>query len=236
MKKVYPTPQAALEGILHDGMTIMSGGFGLCGIPEVLADALRDSGVKGLTVISNNAGVDGIGLGRLLETRQIKKMISSYVGENKIFAQQFLAGELELEFNPQGTLAERIRAGGAGIPAFFTKTGVGTIIAEGKEERIFNGEKYIMETALTADLSIVHAWKGDTAGNLVYRKTARNFNPMMATAGKITVAEVEHLVEPGELDPDLIATPGVYVHRVVHVPNAPKRIEQRTTRPRMAAG
>jgi 3-oxoacid CoA-transferase subunit A len=236
MKKVYPTPQAALEGILHDGMTIMSGGFGLCGIPEVLADALRDSGVKGLTVISNNAGVDGIGLGRLLETRQIKKMISSYVGENKIFAQQFLAGELELEFNPQGTLAERIRAGGAGIPAFFTKTGVGTIIAEGKEERIFNGEKYIMETALTADLSIVHAWKGDTAGNLVYRKTARNFNPMMATAGKITVAEVEHLVEPGELDPDLIATPGVYVHRIVHVPNAPKRIEQRTTRPRMAAG
>ncbi len=236
MNKVYPTPQAALEGILRDGMTIMSGGFGLCGIPEVLADALRDSGVKNLTVISNNAGVDGVGLGRLLETRQIKKMISSYVGENKIFAQQYLAGELELEFNPQGTLAERIRAGGAGIPAFFTRTGAGTIIAEGKEEREFDGEKYIMETALTADLSIVHAWKGDTAGNLVYRKTARNFNPMMATAGRITVAEVEHLVEPGELDPDLIATPGVYVQRIVHVPNAPKRIEQRTTRPRVAAG
>jgi 3-oxoacid CoA-transferase subunit A len=236
MNKVYPTPQAALEGILHDGMTIMSGGFGLCGIPEVLADALRDSGVKDLTVISNNAGVDGIGLGRLLETRQIKKMISSYVGENKIFAQQFLAGELELEFNPQGTLAERIRAGGAGIPAFFTRTGVGTIIAEGKEHREFNGETYIMETALTAELSIVHAWKGDTAGNLVYRKTARNFNPTMATAGKITVAEVEHLVQPGELDPDAIVTPGIYVHRIVHVPNAPKRIEQRTTRPRMAAG
>jgi 3-oxoacid CoA-transferase subunit A len=236
MNKVYPTPQAALEGILFDGMTIMSGGFGLCGIPEVMADALRDSGVKNLTVISNNAGVDGVGLGRLLETRQIKKMISSYVGENKIFAQQYLAGELELEFNPQGTLAERIRAGGAGIPAFFTKTGVGTIIADGKEERVFNGEKYIMETALVADLSIVHAWKGDKAGNLVYRKTARNFNPMMATAGKITVAEVEHLVEPGSLDPDLIATPGVYVHRIVHVPNAPKRIEQRTTRPRLAAG
>jgi 3-oxoacid CoA-transferase subunit A len=236
MNKVYPTPQAALEGILFDGMTIMSGGFGLCGIPEVMADALRDSGVKNLTVISNNAGVDGVGLGRLLETRQIKKMISSYVGENKIFAQQYLAGELELEFNPQGTLAERIRAGGAGIPAFFTKTGVGTIIADGKEERVFNGEKYIMETALVADLSIVHAWKGDKAGNLVYRKTARNFNPMMATAGKITVAEVEHLVEPGALDPDLIATPGVYVHRIVHVPNAPKRIEQRTTRPRLAAG
>jgi 3-oxoacid CoA-transferase subunit A len=235
MNKVYPTPQAALEGILFDGMTIMSGGFGLCGIPEVMADALRDSGVKDLTVISNNAGVDGVGLGRLLETRQIKKMISSYVGENKIFAQQFLAGELELEFNPQGTLAERIRAGGAGIPAFFTKTGVGTVIAEGKEERVFNGETYIMETALTADLSIVHAWKADTAGNLVYRKTARNFNPMMATAGKVTVAEVEHLVEPGELDPDLIATPGIYVHRIVHVPNAPKRIEQRTTRPRVAA-
>ncbi len=235
MNKVYPTPEAALEGILHDGMVIMSGGFGLCGIPELMADALRAAGVKNLTVISNNAGVDGVGLGRLLETRQIKKMISSYVGENKIFAQQYLAGELELEFNPQGTLAERIRAGGAGIPAFYTKTGVGTIIADGKEERVFNGEKYIMETALRADLSIVHAWKGDTSGNLVYRETARNFNPMMATAGKITVAEVEHLVEPGELDPDAIATPGIYVQRIVHVPNAPKRIEQRTTRPRPAA-
>ena len=235
MNKIYPTPEAALEGILFDGMVIMSGGFGLCGIPELMADALRAAGVKNLTVISNNAGVDGVGLGRLLETRQINKMISSYVGENKIFAQQFLAGELELEFNPQGTLAERIRAGGAGIPAFFTKTGVGTIIAEGKEERVFGGEKYIMETALKADLAIVHAWKGDKSGNLVYRETARNFNPMMATAGKITVAEVEHLVEPGELDADTIHTPGVYVQRIVHVPNAPKRIEQRTTRPRPAA-
>ena len=235
MNKIFPSPAAALAGILKDGMVIMSGGFGLCGIPEVLADAIQDSGVKDLIVISNNAGVDGIGLGRLLETRQIKKMISSYVGENKIFAQQYLAGELELEFNPQGTLAERIRAGGAGIPAFFTRTGVGTIIAEGKEERMFDGEKYIMETALTADLSIVHAWKGDAAGNLIYRKTARNFNPMMATAGRITVAEVEHLVEPGALDPDAIATPGIYVHRIVHVPDAPKRIEQRTTRPRPTA-
>jgi len=235
MNKIFPSPAAALAGILKDGMVIMSGGFGLCGIPEVLADAIQDSGVKDLIVISNNAGVDGIGLGRLLETRQIKKMISSYVGENKIFAQQFLAGELELEFNPQGTLAERIRAGGAGIPAFFTRTGVGTIIAEGKEERTFDGERYIIETALTADLSIVHAWKGDTAGNLIYRKTARNFNPMMATAGRITVAEVEHLVEPGALDSDAIATPGIYVHRIVHVPNAPKRIEQRTIRPRPAA-
>jgi 3-oxoacid CoA-transferase subunit A len=235
MNKVYPTPEAALEGILFDGMVIMSGGFGLCGIPELMADALRAAGVKNLTVISNNAGVDGVGLGRLLETRQIKKMISSYVGENKIFAQQFLAGELELEFNPQGTLAERIRAGGAGIPAFFTKTGVGTIIADGKEERVFDGERYIMETALKANLSIVHAWKGDKSGNLVYRETARNFNPMMATAGEITVAEVEHLVEAGELDPDTIHTPGIFVQRIVHVPNAPKRIEQRTTRPRPAA-
>lgn len=221
-----------MDGLLRDGMTIMSGGFGLCGIPEVLAEAIQESGVRDLTVISNNAGVDGIGLGKLLETRQIRKMISSYVGENKIFAQQYLAGELELEFTPQGTMSERIRAGGAGIPAFFTKTGVGTIIADGKEIREFDGQKYVMETALTADLSIVHAWKADTEGNLVYRKTARNFNPMMATAGKITVVEVEELVEAGQIDPDHIITPGIYVDRIVHVPNAPKRIEFRTTRKR----
>jgi len=232
MRKVYPDAHAALDGILKDGMVIMSGGFGLCGIPEVLAEAIRDSGIRNITVISNNAGVDGIGLGLLLESRQISKAISSYVGENKIFAQQFLAGELELEFTPQGTLAERIRAGGAGIPAFFTKTGVGTVIAEGKEVREFNGEQYVMETGLVADLAIVHAWKADTEGNLVYRKTARNFNPMMATAGKVTVAEVEILVEPGQIDPDHIITPGIYVDRIVHTPDAPKRIEQRTTRPR----
>jgi 3-oxoacid CoA-transferase subunit A len=235
MNKVYASAEAALAGIVSDGMTIMSGGFGLCGIPETLNGALRASGVKNLTVISNNAGVDGIGLGVLLETRQIKKMISSYVGENKIFAAQFLAGELELEFNPQGTLAERIRAGGAGIPAFFTRTGVGTIVADGKELREFNGETYVMETALIADIALVHAWKGDSEGNLVYRKTARNFNPNMATAGRITVAEVEHLVEPGELDPDQIGTPGVFVQRIVAVPGAPKRIEHRTTRKRAAA-
>src|SRR5271170_3018622 len=196
VNKVFPDAKAALTDLLHDGMTIMSGGFGLCGIPSALIDAIRDSGVKNLTVVSNNAGIDGIGLGVLLDTHQIKKMISSYVGENKTFAKQYLAGELEIEFNPQGTLAERIRAGGAGIPAFFTRTGAGTDIARGKEERIFDGAAYIMETGLIADLSIIHAWKGDTEGNLVYRKTARNFNPMMATAGKITVAEVEHLVEP----------------------------------------
>jgi 3-oxoacid CoA-transferase subunit A len=232
MKKVYPDARAALAGILRDGMLIMSGGFGLCGIPETLILAIRDSGVKNLTVVSNNAGIDGIGLGALLDTHQIKKMISSYVGENKTFAQQYLAGELEIEFNPQGTLAERIRAGGAGIPAFFTRTGAGTDIARGKEARVFNGETYIMETGLVADLSIVHAWKGDTEGNLVYRKTARNFNPMMASAGKITVAEVEQLVEPGELDPDHIITPGIFVQRIVHVPNAVKHIEARTTRKR----
>ena len=235
MNKVYASAEAALAGVLRDGMTIMSGGFGLCGIPETLIEALRKSGVKDLTVVSNNAGVDGIGLGLLLETRQIRKMISSYVGENKIFAAQYLAGELELEFNPQGTLAERIRAGGAGIPAFFTRTGVGTIVAEGKEIRDFDNEAYVMETGLIADIALVHAWKGDTEGNLVYRKTARNFNPMMATAGRLTVAEVEHLVEPGEIDGDHIVTPGVYVQRIVHVPNAPKRIEQRTTRKRDAA-
>jgi 3-oxoacid CoA-transferase subunit A len=232
MKKVYPDARAALAGILKDGMLIMSGGFGLCGIPETLILAIRDSGVKNLTVVSNNAGIDGIGLGVLLDTHQIKKMISSYVGENKTFAKQYLAGELEIEFNPQGTLAERIRAGGAGIPAFFTRTGAGTDIARGKEERLFDGDAYIMETGLVADLSIVHAWKGDTEGNLVYRKTARNFNPMMATAGKVTVAEVEHLVEPGQIDPDHVITPGIFVQRIVHVPNAIKHIEARTTRKR----
>ena len=232
MKKVYPDARAALAGVLKDGMLVMAGGFGLCGIPESLILAIRDSGVKNLTVVSNNAGVDGIGLGLLLDTKQIKKMISSYVGENKTFAQQYLAGELEIEFNPQGTLAERIRAGGAGIPAFYTRTGAGTQIAEGKEEREFDGERYVMERGLIADLSIVHAWKGDTEGNLVYRKTARNFNPMMATAGRMTVAEVEHLVQPGQIDPDHIITPGVYVKRIVHVPNATKHIEQRTVRKR----
>ena len=232
MKKVHPDARAALAGLLKDGMLIMAGGFGLCGIPESLIQAIRESGVKGLTVVSNNAGIDGVGLGLLLDTRQIRKMISSYVGENKTFAAQYLAGELEIEFNPQGTLAERIRAGGAGIPAFFTKTGAGTMIADGKEVREFDGDMYVLEQGLVADLSIVHAWKGDTEGNLVYRKTARNFNPMMATAGKVTVAEVEHLVELGTFDPDHIVTPGVYVQRIVHVPNATKHIEQRTTRKR----
>jgi 3-oxoacid CoA-transferase subunit A len=235
MKKVYANADDALAGVIKDGMTLMSGGFGLCGIPEVLIEAVRKSGAKDLTVISNNAGVDGVGLGVLLETRQIKKMISSYVGENKTFAQLYLSGQLELEFNPQGTLAERIRAGGAGIPAFFTRTGVGTIVAEGKEIRDFGGEEYVMEQGLFADVALVHAWKGDTEGNLVYRKTARNFNPMMATAAKLTVAEVEHLVEPGEIDPDHIVTPGIFVQRIVHVPGAEKRIEQRTTRKRNAA-
>src|SRR5579872_4317176 len=225
MNKVYPDAKSALDGLLKDGMMIMSGGFGLCGIAETLSDAIRDSGVKNLTVISNNAGIDGVGLGVLLETKQIRKMISSYVGENKLFAQQYLAGELEIEFNPQGTLAERIRAGGAGIPAFFTRTGAGTDIARGKEERVFNGDTYVMETGLVADLSIVHAFKGDTEGNLVYRKTARNFNPMMASAGKMMVAEVEHLVEPGEIDPDHIITPGIFVKRIIAVPNAKKHIE-----------
>jgi 3-oxoacid CoA-transferase subunit A len=235
MNKVYSDGAAALAGMVKDGMTIMAGGFGLCGIPETLILAIRDSGAKNLTFISNNAGVDGAGLGLLLETRQIRKMISSYVGENKLFAQQYLSGELELEFNPQGTLAERIRAGGAGIPAFFTKTGVGTIIAEGKEIREFDGEKYVMERGLFADIAVVHAWKGDKEGNLVYRKTARNFNPMMATAARFTVAEVEHLVEPGEIDPDCIHTPGIFVKRLVHVANPNKRIEQRTTRKRSDA-
>jgi 3-oxoacid CoA-transferase subunit A len=233
--KLRPDADEALSGLLFDGMTIMAGGFGLCGIPEMLITAIRESGVKDLTVISNNCGVDDFGLGILLAGGQIKKMISSYVGENKLFERLYLSGELELEFNPQGTLAERIRAGGAGIPAFYTKTGVGTLVAEGKEVREFDGELYVMERGLTADLSIVKAWKGDEAGNLVYRKTARNFNPMMATAGKVTVAEVENLVEPGQLNPDHIITPGVYVKRIVHVPNAVKHIEQRTVRKRVVA-
>lgn len=232
MRKLKATAAEALADVLRDGMTIMSGGFGLCGIPTSLIEAIRLSGVKDLTVISNNAGVDGYGLGVLLETRQIRKMISSYVGENKLFAEQFLSGALELEFNPQGTLAERIRAGGAGIPAFFTKTGVGTLTAEGKEVRRFGDSDYIMETGLFADLAIVHAYKGDSEGNLVYRKTARNFNPVMATAAKLTVAEIEHLVPLGEIDPDHVHTPGIFVQRLVHVPNPAKRIEQRTTRPR----
>jgi 3-oxoacid CoA-transferase subunit A len=235
MHKLYPNAHAALADVLADGMTLMSGGFGLCGVPMSLIDAVRELGAKDLTVISNNAGVDGIGLGILLETRQVRKMISSYVGENKLFAEQYLTGELELEFNPQGTLAERIRAGGAGIPAFFTKTGVGTIIAEGKELREFDGETYVMERGLFADVALVHAYKGDLEGNLVYRKTARNFNPMMATAAKLTIAEVEHLVEPGEIDADAIHTPGIFVQRIVHAPNPPKPIEKRTTRARVAA-
>ncbi|MGN8022610.1 CoA transferase subunit A [Phyllobacterium sp. 22229] len=235
LKKVRSNVSDALDSVLFDGMTIMAGGFGLCGIPEALIYAIRDSGVKDLTVISNNAGVDGIGLGVLLETKQIRKMISSYVGENKLFAQQYLSGELELEFNPQGTLAERIRAGGAGIPAFFTKTGVGTIIADGKDVREFDGESYVMERGLFADLSIVHAFKGDTEGNLVYRKTARNFNPIMATAAKVTIAEVENLVDAGKIDGDHVHTPGIFVKRIVHVPNPVKHIEQRTTRPRLVA-
>src|SRR5690349_10931490 len=235
MNKVYPDAAAALDGLLRDGMLVMAGGFGLCGIPEKLIAAIRESGVKGLTVVSNNAGIDGAGLGLLLESRQIRKMISSYVGENKLFADLFLKGELELEFNPQGTLAERIRAGGAGIPAFFTKTGVGTLVAEGKEVREFDGHQYVMERGLTADLSIVKAWKGDGEGNLVYRKTARNFNPMMATAGKVTVAEVEHLVPVGELDKDNIHTPGIFVDRIVEGAVYEKRIERETTRPREVA-
>jgi len=234
MNKVYPDAKAALAGLLRDGMTIMAGGFGLSGIPENLIAAIRDSKIGGLTVISNNAGIDGAGLGLLLESRQIRKMISSYVGENKLFADLYLKGELELEFNPQGTLAERIRAGGAGVPAFFTKTGVGTLIAEGKETREFAGETYLMERGLVADLALVHAWKGDREGNLVYRKTARNFNPVMATAGRVTVAEVEHLVEPGEIEPDHIHTPGIFVQRIVHPALFDKRIEQRTVRKRGA--
>lgn len=228
MNKVYGSAQEALAGVVQDGQTLAVGGFGLCGIPEALIAALRDSGKKNLTAISNNAGVDGFGLGQLLETRQIKKMISSYVGENKEFERQYLAGELELEFTPQGTLAEKLRAGGCGIPAFFTKTGVGTIVAEGKEIREFDGEKYVMERSLVADVALVKAWKADKSGNLVYRFTSRNFNPMCAMAGKVTVVEVEEIVENGALDPDQIHTPGIYVHRIVLNKNPEKRIEQRT--------
>jgi 3-oxoacid CoA-transferase subunit A len=232
VNKVYPDAVAALAGLLRDGMTIHSGGFGVCGIPSALIEAIRESGVRDLTVVSNNAGLDDAGLGLLLQTRQIRRMISSYVGENQTFARQYLAGELEIEFNPQGTLAERIRAGGAGIPAFYTRTGVGTLIAEGKEVRAFDGIEYVMERGLRADLAVVHAWKGDTKGNLVYRKTARNFNPIMATAAEVTVAEVEVLVEPGEIEPDLIHTPGIFVKRIVALRNPQKRIEQRTVRKR----
>jgi 3-oxoacid CoA-transferase subunit A len=228
--KVYPNAADALRGLVADGQTLAVGGFGLCGIPEALIEALRDSGAKDLTAISNNAGVDGFGLGMLLATRQIRKMISSYVGENKEFERQYLAGELELEFNPQGTLAERLRAGGAGIPAFFTATGYGTVVAEGKETRQFDGKHYVMETALKADVSLVKAWKADAAGNLVFRKTARNFNPACAMAGKVCVAEVEELVEVGTLDPDHIHLPGIYVDRIVVNPTPEKRIEQRTVR------
>jgi 3-oxoacid CoA-transferase subunit A len=233
--KVREDAATALDGVLFDGMTIMAGGFGLCGIPENLIAAIRANGVKDLTVISNNCGIDDFGLGVLLAGGQIKKMISSYVGENKLFEQLYLSGELELEFNPQGTLAERIRAGGAGIPAFFTKTGVGTLVAEGKEVREFDGQLYVMERALRADLAIVKAWKGDAEGNLVYRKTARNFNPMMATAAKVTVAEIEQLVPVGSLDPDHIVTPGIFVDRIFQGAHFEKRIERVTTRDRLAA-
>jgi 3-oxoacid CoA-transferase subunit A len=230
MQKVYPSAAEALRGVVADNQVLAVGGFGLCGIPEALIEALKDSGVKGLTCISNNAGVDGFGLGLLLETRQIRKMIASYVGENKEFERQYLAKELELEFTPQGTLAEKLRAGGSGIPAFFTKTGVGTIVAEGKEVRNFDGSDYVMERSLVADVALVKAWKADRSGNLVYRSTARNFNPLCAMAGKITVAEVEELVDVGGIDPDAVHTPGIFVQRIVVNPNPEKRIEQRTTR------
>jgi len=234
VNKIYPDAKTALAGLLRDGMTIMSGGFGLCGIPGALIEAIRDSGVKGLTIISNNAGIDDVGLGILLQTRQVKKMISSYVGENATFAKQYLAGELEIEFNPQGTLAERIRAGGAGIPAFFTATGAGTQIAEGKPQQSFDGRLYVMERGLRADLSVIHAWKADQEGNLVYRKTARNFNPIMATAGEQVVVQVEELVDNGQIDPDHIITPGIFVNRIVKLDRVDKRIEQRTVRKRAA--
>ena len=234
MKKIYPNAAAALDGVLFDGMFIAAGGFGLCGIPELLIAAIRDAGTKGLTVASNNAGVDGFGLGQLLETRQVKKMISSYVGENAEFMRQYLSGELELEFNPQGTLAERMRAGGAGIPGFYTATGVGTVIAEGKEVKSFNGKEYVLETGIVADLSIVKAWKADPSGNLVFRKTARNFNPPAATCGKICVVEVEEIVPLGSLDPDTIHLPGIYVNRIIQGTHE-KRIEQRTVRKRETA-
>jgi len=230
MKKIYPSAEAALAGVVRDGQLMAVGGFGLCGIPEALIAALRDSGVKGLTVISNNAGVDGFGLGQLLETRQIKRMISSYVGENKEFERQYLAGELELEFTPQGTLAEKLRAGGAGIPAFFTRTGVGTLVAEGKETREFDGHTYIMERALVPDVSLGNAWKADESGNLIFRRTARNFNPAVIMAGQLSVVEVEEIVPTGSLDPDAIHLPGIYVHRLVLNAKPEKRIEKRTTK------
>jgi 3-oxoacid CoA-transferase subunit A len=234
MKKVYGSAKEALDGLLHDGLFIAAGGFGLCGIPELLIDAIVASGVKDLTIASNNCGVDGFGLGKLLDTRQIRKMMSSYVGENAEFMRQYLSGELELEFNPQGTLAERMRAGGCGIPGFYTKTGVGTVIAEGKEHKDFDGQTYILEKGIFADLSIIKAWKADTTGNLVFRKTARNFNVPAGMCGRVCVAEVEEIVEPGSLDPDCIHLPGIYVHRIVRGTHE-KRIEQRTTRPRPAA-
>src|SRR5438067_3686489 len=235
MNKVYPSAAEALKGIVRDGQLMAVGGFGLCGIPEALIAALRDSGVRNLTVISNNAGVDGFGLGQLLETRQIKRMISSYVGENKEFERQYLAGELELEFTPQGTLAEKLRAGGAGIPAFYTRTGVGTMVAEGKETREFDGHVYVMERALNPEVSLVKAYKADKSGNLVFRRTARNFNPAAAMAGKVTVVEVEQLVEVGDIDPDQVHLPGIYVHRIVVNAHPEKRIEKRTTRPSAGA-
>ena len=232
VNKVYPDARTALAGLLRDDMMVMSGGFGLCGIPAALIDAIRESGVKGLTIVSNNAGIDDVGLGVLLQTRQVKKMISSYVGENATFAQQYLAGELEIEFNPQGTLAERIRAGGAGIPGFYTATGAGTQIAEGKESKEFDGRTYVLERGLRADLAVIHAWKADHEGNLIYRKTARNFNPIMATAGDTVVAEIEDLVANGDIDPVHIVTPGIFVNRMVKLDTVDKRIEQRTVRKR----
>jgi 3-oxoacid CoA-transferase subunit A len=234
--KVFPDAVSALRDILADGMTLMSGGFGACGVPENLIAAVRELGVRGLTVVSNNAGLDEFGLGILLKTRQIRKMIASYVGENKEFERQYLAGELEIEFNPQGTMAERIRAGGAGIYGFYTRTGAGTLVAEGKEQRVVNGTTYVLETGLVADISLIKAWKGDTEGNLIYRKTARNFNPTMAAAGRITVAEVEHLVDAGELDPDHIHTPGIYVKRIVRGAHYERRIEKLTVRQREGQG
>jgi len=233
--KVYKDAKSALDGLLHDDLMLMCGGFGLVGVPDKLIAAVRESGVKGLTCVSNNAGIDGAGLGLLLETGQVKRMISSYVGENKTFAKLYLEGKLEIEFNPQGTLAERVRAGGAGIPAFYTKTGVGTQVAEGKETKVFDGEEYVMERGLFGDIALIKAWKGDKSGNLVFRKAARNFNPMMATAAKVTIAEVEHLVPAGEIDPDHIHTPGIFVKRMIEVGTGKKRIEFRNTRPRPAA-
>ncbi len=236
MNKLYPDARSALDGLTHDGMLLAIGGFGLCGIPEALIAALRDTGVRDLTIASNNAGVDDWGLGLLLKTHQIGKMISSYVGENAEFERQYLAGELEVEFCPQGTLAERMRAGGAGIPGFYTRTGVGTVVAEGKEHKSFDGTDYILERGIRADIALVKAWKGDTHGNLVYRRSARNFNPVAATCGRVTIAEVELLVQPGELDPDQIHTPGIFIQRIIHNPTPEKRIERRTIREPLASG